>query len=1061
MAGLVGWLSRFDMSDMKTLLAKRSKKLSSPIVKTLLKTVNSASPWCSVRNFPFQRFRFPPPLLLRILSFLLTVFLRVYRPHCFPSGILRSLNVASVIILATLGTTHTSRADLIGFDGFDYRGSSMNGQEGGAFWGYQNVTPAGHKVGMSDWDNAPGFGSTSISSGGLLYTGDSGVIREYSGPTVADETKGAVNTVSVAKKVYYRVTFTRGSGATWCGVSSFDFGTERLFFGLYPDGTGKFSIYDQNTYTRLALSTVDVAVGQTYTLVAKLDYAAGNVTLYVNPDVSQSEASNTPVATASYSATTWSTAVRLGSGSSGFVTWDNLAVATTWESLRSYEVTNLNADGIGSLRAIMALARTSGGRVTFDPALRGIYAITVSGRLLRFRRETPGTLELNVPISGLQPGESLTAIDFRPATGELYGLGKIPITMGSSPQVRLYTLNTTTGAATQVGSGPFSTTLGSIGRMGFDFDPRLDLIRLTNEGGDNALISPVTAVVTTQSPLVFSDGSPGTTEILQTAHSNNFLGTLTSTLFGFDNHRSGLVQIGGVGPSANPANGQVRILFPSTTGPQLTTGFDIGDDGTAVVSGFASGYTSVDYKSTLYQLDTESGTMTSLGLIGNGATAVSAIAAAPARISLTTPISISGGNAFVIDGPASAPGIILSARTSTSLVAADSSPSMAFRNFTFTGGGGNQGGAIDYSGYALAETNDLLSLDRCTLQGNSAISRGGALSITRGNLRMSHCTLSGNSSGTGGSSVIYQQHGGTFGSETWGSILISHCTITGNHTFSNSAGDSPVALYLPAAKVTIRHSIVAGNTNAASLPADFKLTSDITQPAVVAQSLIGNGTGTGVGNAINGNRVGTSAVPLAPLLAPLAHYGGPNQTAPPFPASPAIGLAAGSAATSDQRGMLLSGTPDAGAAEFRGRPDLLLWWGTDWDKDSFPFGLEFLLGRDPLSVDTTPLLAIAPLPGAGPTGVYSLQLGPSSPPAASLAYAKLRVMRSENLASFPEEVGSISPTTPGNPATSRTFTNALGFSWTGTWTGGSPSMLFTPAASLPKRFFRLEAVLLP
>lgn len=1011
-------------------------------MNTALETANSAPSWRSAGHFLFQRFK------------------ACGKKH-FSSNFSRSLYLASGILLTALGTTGTSRADLIGFDGFDYRGTSMNGQEGGAFWGYQNVSPAGHKVGMSDWDNAPGFGSTSVSSGGLLFTGDSGVIREYHGPTLADETKGAINTVSVAKKVYYSVTFTRGTGATWCGLSSFDFGTERLFFGLFPDGTGKFSIYDQNTFTRIALSTVDATVGQTYTLVAKLDYAAGNVALYLNPNQGLSEASNTPIATAAYSGTNWSTAVRLGSGGNGLVTWSNLAVATTWESLRTYEVTNVNNDGPGSLRVMMALARTSGGRVTFDPAMRGIHAIAATGRLLRFRRETPGTLELNVPISGLQSGESLVAIDFRPASGELYGLGSIPVGEGSPTlsQVRLYTLNTTTGAATQVGSGPFSTTLGNRGSMGFDFDPSLDLIRLTNEGGDNVLISPVTAVVTPQSPLAFSDGTAGIARILQTAYSNNFPGAsaATSTLFGFHNDLSGLVRIGGGGPSPDPANGQVRLLFPSTTGPQLTTGFDIGDDGTAVVSGFAPGYTSIDFKSTLYQLDTGSGAMTSLGLIGNGTTDISGIAAAPARISLNTPIAISGGNAFVVDGPVTAPGIILAARNANSLLTADSAPSMAFRNFTFAGGIGNQGGAIAYGGIALAETNGLLSLDRCTLRGNGASSRGGALSISQGNLRMTRCTLSGNSSGTIGSSVIYQQHGGSFGSEAWGSILISHCTITGNRTSSNSAGNPPVALYLPAAKVTIRHSIIAANSNAGTLPADITLTSDISQPPVVVQSLIGNGSGTGIIDGTNGNRVGTTAAHLAPLLAPLAHYGGPNHTTPPYSGSIAIGLAPGSTATSDQRGFLLNGTPDAGAAEFRGRPDLLLWWETDWDKDGFPFGLEFLLGRDPLTATNTPLLSIAPLPGAGPTGVYSLQLGPSFPPAASLAFGRLRVMRSENLAAFVEEVGSISPTTPGNPTTTRLLTTALGF----TWTGGSPSLLFTPAASPPRRFFRLEAVLLP
>ena len=47
-------------------------------------------------------------------------------------------------------------------------------------------------------------------------------------------------------------------------------------------------------------------------------------------------------------------------------------------------------------------------------------------------------------ISGMQPGEALLAIDFRPATGQLYGLGSTS---------RLYTIDSTSGAATAIGAG--------------------------------------------------------------------------------------------------------------------------------------------------------------------------------------------------------------------------------------------------------------------------------------------------------------------------------------------------------------------------------------------------------------------------------------------------------------------------------------------------------------------------------------------------------------------------------------------------------------------------------
>src|SRR5205823_1424681 len=59
-----------------------------------------------------------------------------------------------------------------------------------------------------------------------------------------------------------------------------------------------------------------------------------------------------------------------------------------------------------------------------------------------FDSATPGTVTGLVTITGLQGGESLLAIDCRPATGQIYGLGSTN---------RLYTLNPLTGAATPVG----------------------------------------------------------------------------------------------------------------------------------------------------------------------------------------------------------------------------------------------------------------------------------------------------------------------------------------------------------------------------------------------------------------------------------------------------------------------------------------------------------------------------------------------------------------------------------------------------------------------------------
>src|SRR5205807_1195929 len=82
--------------------------------------------------------------------------------------------------------------------------------------------------------------------------------------------------------------------------------------------------------------------------------------------------------------------------------------------------------------------------------LSTVFAITPTNDLLRFDSATPGAIDSTAAVTGLQPGESVLGLDFRPATGQLYALGSTS---------RLYTLDVTTAAATQVGSGTFSPAL--------------------------------------------------------------------------------------------------------------------------------------------------------------------------------------------------------------------------------------------------------------------------------------------------------------------------------------------------------------------------------------------------------------------------------------------------------------------------------------------------------------------------------------------------------------------------------------------------------------------------
>src|SRR5690349_6912764 len=78
--------------------------------------------------------------------------------------------------------------------------------------------------------------------------------------------------------------------------------------------------------------------------------------------------------------------------------------------------------------------------------------------LVSFDSANPGALLTGTFLTGLQQNETILGIDFRPATGQLYGLGSTS---------RLYTLNPNTGAATAVGA-QFTPALSGFS-FGFDF----------------------------------------------------------------------------------------------------------------------------------------------------------------------------------------------------------------------------------------------------------------------------------------------------------------------------------------------------------------------------------------------------------------------------------------------------------------------------------------------------------------------------------------------------------------------------------------------------------------
>ncbi len=192
-------------------------------------------------------------------------------------------------------------------------------------------------------------------------------------------------------------------------------------------------------------------------------------------------------------------------------------------------------------------------------------------RLITFDSATPATATNTVTITGLQQNERLTAIDFRPATGTLYGL---------SNESRIYSITADTGEATAVGSAGAFTLAGS--SFGFDFNPVPDRIRITSDTEQNLRANPNDGTAVTDGSLAYgtSDPAAGTNpQVVGVAYVNNFAGAQATTLYGIDAERDTLV-------IQNPPNeGTLTTVGSLGVNTSDTVGFDVsGTTGVAYAS---------------------------------------------------------------------------------------------------------------------------------------------------------------------------------------------------------------------------------------------------------------------------------------------------------------------------------------------------------------------------------------------------------------------------------------------------------------------------------------------
>ncbi len=247
-----------------------------------------------------------------------------------------------------------------------------------------------------------------------------------------------------------------------------------------------------------------------------------------------------------------------------------------------------------------------------------LLALTSAGTsLARFDSATT-TSVTTTAVAGLNGGETLLGIDYRPASGQLYGV---------TSQNRLVTINATSGAISLVAAlsadptdatNPFTALNGA--EFGVDFNPLADRLRVVSDTNQNLRINPDNGRVITDTAL-----NPGTPDIVAAAYSNNFAGTATTTLFGLDAAADRLV-------IQNPPNDGTLATVGTNLGAgidvTLAAGFDVVTTGTGTNTAFAN--LEATGQTGLYTINLTTGVANLVSLIGNGATDFRGLTVVPA-----------------------------------------------------------------------------------------------------------------------------------------------------------------------------------------------------------------------------------------------------------------------------------------------------------------------------------------------------------------------------------------------------------------------------------------------
>lgn len=210
-------------------------------------------------------------------------------------------------------------------------------------------------------------------------------------------------------------------------------------------------------------------------------------------------------------------------------------------------------------------------------AAQTAYAVGNGGQsLIRFNVNDP----MNVSVVANFSGDNmfLDAIDFRPATGQLYGY------LDSADS--FYTVDVNTGALT-LATDPASVAPTNTFVTGLDFNPTIDRARLVTESTQNIVYNPNNGSTVAVTNVFYAAGDQNEgaiPNIIDNAYTQNFDGSTSTTQYAIDHFTNQLVTVANNAGTLNTV-GDLGVDTGIFTGLDIFTDAGGNDTAYAILAG--------------------------------------------------------------------------------------------------------------------------------------------------------------------------------------------------------------------------------------------------------------------------------------------------------------------------------------------------------------------------------------------------------------------------------------------------------------------------------------------